>query len=92
MTHYTNGTKFVSHTTRKACKIERWIKYTYRLYYNDGSSKYLSMSIAQLEGETNGDTVKYLVNDFKRHIEYNDSLIKVKLISVDGEKVNAIIE
>ena len=71
----------------KRVKIARWVKYTYRIFWKDGTSKYVSRSIAQLEGQTNKDTIEYLVKDFKSHIGFGDAE-KVKLISVDGEKVN----
>ena len=92
--HYAESSKLSSRSSRtsRRAKIARWVKFTYRLYYKDGSSRYLSKSIAQLEGQTREDTVKYLVNDFTKLMEYSEGLIKVKLISVDGEKVNIVIE
>ena len=79
-------------STRRRVKINRWVKYTYRFYFTDGKSKYLSMNVAQLEGQTTEDTIKYLIKNFKENLKIYDDVEKIKLISVDGEKVNAVIE
>lgn len=78
--------------TRRPVKIERWVRYSYRLFYTDGTSKYLVMNIAQLEGQTNEDTTNYLVRNFSEQLPYWEDIEKVKLISVDGERHNIIIE
>lgn len=77
---------------RKTTRINRWVRYTSRVYLTDGSSKYTTGTIAQLDGQTNKDTADYLIRDFEDIIRTSDSISKLKLISIDGEKLNTVIE
>lgn len=72
-------------------KITRLVRFTYKMFMESGESKYRTGHIAQLEGQTNTDTTDYLVEDFKNHVGLA-GVIKYRLISVDGEKVNREIE
>ena len=95
-THFaTTGSKLVGRAVGRAPerkKISRWVKFTYRVFFKSGESKYLTRCIAQLEGQTNTDTIDYLLKDFRNNLGYSDDVVKYRLISVDGEKVNREIE
>ena len=72
-------------------KIDRYVKYTYRLFRKNGESEYRSAFVGQLVGDTTNRTIDYLVKHFKEILSYSETLEKVKLISVDGTKVNEMI-
>lgn len=72
-------------------KITRWVKFTFKIFMENGETEYCTRHIAQLEGQTNKDTTDYLVKDFKNHVGLS-GIIKYRLISVDGEKVDRDIE
>lgn len=77
---------------RESAKIARWVKYTYRLFFTDGTSKYMSRFIAQCEGGTNKDTADYIVRDFREYFKHDPEVKSMKLISVDGERFNIMVE
>ena len=69
----------------------RKVKVTYRVYWDFGTSKYCSLSISKYDGYSNEDIRDYLVREFSREIGV-EHLQKIKLITIDGERVNTIIE
>lgn len=72
-------------------KIERWVKYTYRVFFTDGTSKYMTRSIAKFEGCPIEHTRDYLVRDFAEYVKHDPELTGMKLISVDGQKYNIMV-
>ena len=72
-------------------KIERWVKFTYRLFLTDGTSKYMSRTIGQFKGRTSKELAEYLVRHFTELLEADREVESVKLISVDGDKYNITI-
>ena len=66
------------------------VKVSYRVFWDNGTSKYCTLSIAQYSGHSNKDIAKYLIDMFQREIGV-EGLQKVKIISIDDETVNIIV-
>jgi len=71
--------------------ITEWIPFSVRIFYNNGESKYCRMTIARLEGMTDEELTAYLVKDYTELLQYAEDVEKVKLISVNRNKVNQML-
>lgn len=67
----------------------KWVKVTYRLFYKD-SSKYLTGSYGvPTDIEDVVEHLKeYLTNEWSEKLKYLDDIEYIKLISINGVKVN----
>lgn len=71
--------------------ITGWIKTSYRVFYPDGTSHYVTSNIPDFDGRTIESATEYLIKSFRKRI-VDEEVQKIKLISVDGKKVNVIVQ
>lgn len=74
-----------------SAKPSRIVKVTYRVYWDSGTSKYCVLTIPKYEDTTNEDIRDYLIGMFQREIGV-EHLQRIKIISIDSEKVNVIVQ
>ena len=67
----------------------KWIPYTYRVFYTDGTSRYIRMNVLAESVEAAYD---FLVKQvFMRDVEYYDEIEKIKFISLNKQKINRMV-
>ena len=66
----------------------KWIPYTYRVFYTDGTSRYIRMNVLAESVEAAYD---FLVNWFTRDVDYHDEIEKIRFISLNKQKINRMV-
>ena len=67
----------------------KWIPYTYRVFYTDGTSRYIRMNVLAESGEAAYD---FLVKQvFMRDVDYYDEIEKIRFISLNKQKINRMV-
>ena len=67
----------------------KWIPYTYRVFYTDGTSRYIRMNVLAESVEAAYD---FLVKQvFMRDVDYYDEIEKIRFISLNKQKINRMV-
>ena len=66
----------------------KWIPYTYRVFYTDGTSHYFRMNVLAESVEAAYD---FLVNWFTSDVDYYDEIEKIRFISLNKQKINRMV-
>lgn len=72
---------------RKKPENLKWIPYTYRVFYTDGTSHYFRMNVLAESIESAYD---FLVNHFVEAIDEDETIEKIKFISLNKQKINGM--
>ena len=78
----------VANCRRKKPENLKWIPYTYRVFYTDGTSHYFRMNVLAESVEAAYD---FLVNWFTRDVGYYDEIENIRFISLNKQKVNRMV-
>ena len=74
---------------RKNPEDLKWIPYTYRVFYTDGTSHYFRMNVLAESVEAAYD---FLVKQvFMRDVDYYDEIEKIRFISLNKQKINRMV-
>ena len=73
---------------RKNPEDLKWIPYTYRVFYTDGTSRYIRMNVLAESVEAAYD---FLVNWFTSKVDYHDEIENIRFISLNKQKINRMV-